>query len=526
MTAATATATAVASAEELRAERAALVAVYHATGGADWRENANWLSDLPVHTWYGVQAAPGERVTALDLWGNGLTGSLPTELRNLTSLRRIVLGDNSITNISALAGMTSLTTLNLTYNPVEDISPLSSLVNLTRLSLGLASIPDLSVLSDLTHLTYLYISDSTLSDISPLTNLTSLTELNLIAVNIEDISALSTMINLTRLVLSHNRIEDVTPLAGLTNLTYLNLWDNGRQDITDFSALYGLGNLEELQLGSNSITDISSLAGLTSLKKLHLGSNGITDISPLAGLTNLHDLDLRATPYETLPKGDYDIELVFLGDYTESQKRALQFAARRWMAVIVADLPDYEFAEDFSGQCGNQSYTIPAGERIDDLRIYVGGGNTPITVGGTATTHLLREDSHLPVIGCTAFNVSHLGTSILIAFGLHEFGHALGFASEVWEKFDFHQTPGDGEDHFNGPLAVAAFDEAGGRHYDGPKVPLKKGESHWSDVLSGEIMNAYVGVDSKLSAITVQALADLGYGVDVTQADDYALDLL
>ena len=74
--------------------------------------------------------------------------------------------------------------------------------------------------------------------------------------------------------------------------------------------------------------------------------------------------------------------------------------------------------------------------------------------------------------------------------------------------------------HFNGPLAIAAFNDAGGRDYTGKKVPVSGG--HWRrPVLSGELMVS--GGGAALSAITVQSMADLGYGVDVTQADPYTL---
>ena len=35
-------------------DRAALVALYHATGGDNWRRNDNWLSDAPLTNWTGV----------------------------------------------------------------------------------------------------------------------------------------------------------------------------------------------------------------------------------------------------------------------------------------------------------------------------------------------------------------------------------------------------------------------------------------------------------------------------------------
>ena len=36
------------------ADREALVALYRATDGASWRNNANWLSDAPLAAWRGV----------------------------------------------------------------------------------------------------------------------------------------------------------------------------------------------------------------------------------------------------------------------------------------------------------------------------------------------------------------------------------------------------------------------------------------------------------------------------------------
>ena len=108
----------------------------------------------------------------------------------------------------------------------------------------------------------------------------------------------------------------------------------------------------------------------------------------------------------------------------------------------------------------------------------------------------------------------------LLITGLHEVGHVLGFGT-VWDDLGFYQNPPDGDEHFNGPLAIAAFNDAGGWNYTGKKVPLENW-GHWrNSVFPGELMN--YGGGPYLSAITVQSLADLGYGVDVTQADAYTL---
>jgi len=139
------------------AERAALVALYEATDGANWTHNGNWLSDAPVAAWYGLVTDAGGRVTELVLPANGLIGSIP-DLSALTSLTYLDLGYNRLSgfipDMSALAG---LSWLSLDHNQLTGPVPdLSALTGLSRLFLGAngltGSVPDLSALTGLTYL--------------------------------------------------------------------------------------------------------------------------------------------------------------------------------------------------------------------------------------------------------------------------------------------------------------------------------------------------------------------------------------
>ena len=518
-------------------DRAALVALYNATGGRNWRRSDNWLTDAPLDEWYGVRTDSRGRVDDLRLRENNLTGSIPPEfgrlsrmttlqlwgnqiddisgLAGLTNLETLLIGQNNITDISALAGLTNLTELSVGDANIQDVSLLAGLTNLTSLRVIAANIQDedVSLLSGLTNLRQLALSHNRIADISPLAELTGLTGLWLWDNQVENISALSGLTNLTFLSLGKNNINAISPLAGLTNLTELLLNDN---NITDVSPLSRLTNLRELNLSANNITDVSPLSRLTNLRELNLSANNITDISPLSGLSNLRDLDLRGNPYETLPKGDFDIELVLLDEFTESEKNVLQYVARRWMAVITEDLPDYEFSEGWSGRCGSQSIEISAGDRIDDLRIYVKKEQLSVRTLGFGGPMVVREASHLSVLGCMGLDLSHAN---LLITGLHEIAHVLGVGA-LWTELGYFQNPSDADQHFNGPLAIAAFDAAGGRDYSGAKVPVEGG--HWrGSVFGDELMTP--GGTGALSAITVQSLADLGYVVDITQADPYTL---
>ena len=519
-----------------------------------------------------------KNLTDLRLDDNDISDITP--LAGLTKLNRLNLrGNRNINGISGLAGLTDLALLNLRFTDISDITPLAGLTNLTWLDLNFNSIADITPLAELTNLTLLRLMDNNIADITPLENLTNLTFLNIGENNINDksmlaavlanltnltilnlsdseisdISTLAELTNLRKLVLLNNNITDISPLAGLTNLTELQLANNV---ITDISPLAGLTNLYELSLEGNHISDIRLFAGLTNLTRLDLNKNNITDVSPLAGLTDLTWLDLRFNNIKVIPglagltnltwlglrgnplnpstskgnirvlegrgttvqydsfqeKGDYDIELVFLDSFTDRDRRLLNWAARRWMAVIREELPDYEFAQGWSGSCGDHTVEIPSGERIDDLRIYVISiEDGPLGWGGP---DVLRENSHLPLVGCMAFDVARSNLPII---GLHEIGHVLGFGT-IWDDLGFFQNPPNGDQHFNGPLAIDAFDDAGGRGYTGAKVPVSGG--HWRRSVFGQELMVSGG---DLSAITIQSLADLGYSVDVTQADPYIL---
>ena len=256
------------------------------------------------------------------------------------------------------------------------------------------------------------------------------------------------------------------------------------------------------------------------------------------GLQTIHTLEERGVVvlFPRIDESVFNIELVYLEDFSDNRKRLFEVAAQRWESILTADLPDYEFTSDWQASCGGQSFEIRRGERIDDLRIYVGSRESVDATQAQGGPLLLR-DNHLPVIGCMIFNSITLGT--LYPIVVHEAGHVLGFGT-TWTNNGLLQESSrdfpNGDPHFNGPLAVAAFDEAGGHVYTEAKVPVSgfrsngvHDNSHWRDsVLGNELMTAdlVLGRGWSLSAITLQSLADLGYSVDLSQADTYILPAL
>ena len=76
-------------------DREILEILYEATGGDDWTDNTNWLSDADLDEWYGVNAYQ-DQVNGLRLRENNLVGRIPPELGALGNLFRLDLKNNQL----------------------------------------------------------------------------------------------------------------------------------------------------------------------------------------------------------------------------------------------------------------------------------------------------------------------------------------------------------------------------------------------------------------------------------------------
>ena len=230
------------------ADRAVLVAFYHATGGHSWRSNHKWLSDAPIGEWFGVRTNRAGRVTALALSENILNGELPPELGNLSALEALYLNENKLSGRipPELGRLGQLYVLSLAANELRGQVPaeLGRLRNLRILNVGL----------------------NRLSGSIP--------------------AELGALAKLERLVLEHNAISGGVPpeLGALHRLRRLKLEGN---DLTGGlpGELGRLPRLEWLQLTGNRLTgEISSeLGNLRNLTRLELGGgNQLTGCLPVA----------------------------------------------------------------------------------------------------------------------------------------------------------------------------------------------------------------------------------------------------
>jgi Leucine-rich repeat (LRR) protein len=96
-------------------EKDALVSLYNSTNGNQWKTKWNFQS--PVSTWFGVKVE-NDKVIALDLSSNNLSGVLPPSIAQLTYLKSLNLFHNNIEGVipSEIGFLINLEDLNLSFN--------------------------------------------------------------------------------------------------------------------------------------------------------------------------------------------------------------------------------------------------------------------------------------------------------------------------------------------------------------------------------------------------------------------------
>ncbi len=289
--------------------RVALTALYGETGGAFWKEAANWLSDAPLRDWHGVETDAEGHVTSIDLGYNNLRGRLPPELALMDRLETLRLIGNGLTGHipPELAHLDRLAALDLSVNLLTGPIPsgLGRLENLSVLDLSANSLNG-SIPSELGRLGRLSVLDLRLNRLhGPLPpELGNLRSLERLALSSNEFTGpvppgLGRLESLSVLNLSVNGLTGPVPpeLGRLRNLVTLDFDRNGLTGPVP-PELGQLASLEDLELSTNKLTGPvpPELGRLEHLEELDLSTNGLTGSVPpeLGRLANLVTLSLAS----------------------------------------------------------------------------------------------------------------------------------------------------------------------------------------------------------------------------------------
>jgi hypothetical protein len=220
----------------------------------------------------------------------------------------------------------------------------------------------------------------------------------------------------------------------------------------------------------------------------------------------------------------YKIEVRFIGGLTPAQKSAFKTAADRWSRVIIGDLPSVNVN----------------GEVIDDLLINAEGisidGRGKI-LGQAGPTNLrpasAGANAFLPAKGMMQFDTADLAAmeadGTLIDVITHEMGHVIGIGT-IWTHKRLLSGARTQNPIFTGVKAKTEYGilKGTGGAVDVPVENtggLGTRDSHWREsVFKKELMTGIIGGrNNPLSRLTVASLADMGYVVDMSAAEPYAM---
>jgi hypothetical protein len=302
-------------------------------------------------------------------------------------------------------------------------------------------------------------------------------------------------------------------------------------------------------------TPVTNTAGIATLGSWTTGATpGINTVT--ATVTGLTGSPVTFNANASSVASNFTIDLNYLQTPTTAQKAAFDGAAARWSRVITGDLTDV-VTNKAANACGVGD---PALNNfiVDDLLIFVSlvGIDGVGKVLGQAGPCFIRTSNKLTVIGIMKFDTADLpnmeANGTLNDVILHEMGHVLGFGS-IWDDPSKNllvtpssvcnppppppanpctPPPPTCDTHFSGAQAISSFNtQNGGSTYSGAKVPVENtcgpgtADSHWREaIFDNELMTGFISnTPNPMSRTTISSLQDLGYTVNVSEADAFTI---
>ena len=248
------------------------------------------------------------------------------------------------------------------------------------------------------------------------------------------------------------------------------------------------------------------------------------------------------------PLGGFDIELAIDGAPSWDSpctRSALAAAEAYWEHALAGSAALYE--------AGGPHLSVSVAEYDGERDDVLGTGWGEWSQDGTRPARGWIDISSLGLYAHTQaqdfiagewYRVSFASPRVFMDVVRHEIGHVLGFGAHPWRELLRDPPPSRSERtdvHFVGEEALAAFDSLGGGVYPGQRVPTQDKEPgfcfncaiagpHWRDVTDHGLVfiNELMAPGSHggpiaASAVTLAALADMGWIVNMEAAEPYRL---
>lgn len=251
----------------------------------------------------------------------------------------------------------------------------------------------------------------------------------------------------------------------------------------------------------------------------------------------------------------YSVDVRFFGP-TPSPEAAAAFidAAARIRATVIGELPDVNIPLETGNAgvaldaCGATGVVI--NEVVDDLVIYAtvttidGPGKILASAGpcyvrratGSSCVPAAPSCNSFTIVGVMRFDVDDvnnlIATNRLGGVVLHEMMHVVGVGT-LWSPKSLLTGRGGNDPRFVGQLGVSGCTAGGGQITCSSGIPVENtggagtADAHWREsVFDSELMTGFAevpGVATPLSNMTIQSLADVGYVVNVQDADPYTI---
>lgn len=239
---------------------------------------------------------------------------------------------------------------------------------------------------------------------------------------------------------------------------------------------------------------------------------------------------VSAPPLPTSPgDGSYKLEVRYVGTPDPRAVAVANAAVAKWRTVISGDLSDVQIDMSVDDCYTGQPAST---EVIDDMLVYVavididGAGKVLARAGPC----YVRQSNGIPVVGVIEFDRADLDRPVetIQAVFTHELGHVLGIGPRWGSRGLLFGSEGD-DPLYIGAEANAAYRALGAGVSD--RVPIENTggsgtrNAHWREsTFRNELMTGFVNAGhNPLSTITVAALRDLGYKVEMSRADSYSL---